>query len=103
MQCKDIPDLPVLDFIGRCERGEVAHSFKDRGKTVTFFPNATWFDYEPRPGNSALHAMPPGTVAELALAKIRMLKRRGLVDGCVCGCRGDFELTDKGRALVGAG
>lgn len=25
------------------------------------------------------------------------LIRRGLVDGCGCGCRGDFMITDKGR------
>lgn len=103
MQCKDIPDLPVLDFIGRCERGEVAHSYTEpSGKLITFYPNATWFDYEPRPGNTVLHAMPPGTPEKLGLAKVRMLMRRGLIDGCCCGCRGDFTLTDKGRAALSA-
>lgn len=33
-------------------------------------------------------------------AKAAALIRRGLLDGCVCGCRGDFELTDKGRAFL---
>lgn len=25
---------------------------------------------------------------------------KGIIDGCPCGCRGDYELTDKGRALL---
>lgn len=34
-------------------------------------------------------------------AKCRALIRRGLIDGCDCGCRGDFELTAAGRAVLG--
>lgn len=33
---------------------------------------------------------------KVILAKARQLIKRGLVDGCTCGCRGDFELTEKG-------
>lgn len=61
----------------------------------------TWFwtdDY--RPENSVLHAMAPETPEKLALAKMRMLKRRGLIHGCTCGCRGDFGLTGKGLAKL---
>lgn len=28
----------------------------------------------------------------LVLAKARRLLKQGLIDGCACGCRGDFEL-----------
>lgn len=35
-------------------------------------------------------------------AKLAKLINRGLLDGCTCGCRGDFELTDEGRELIGA-
>lgn len=31
------------------------------------------------------------------IAKLASLVRRGLMDGCTCGCRGDFFLTTKGR------
>ena len=40
-------------------------------------------------------ALPPRLVAN----KLDSMIRRGLVDGCACGCRGDFVLTDAGRAL----
>lgn len=33
-------------------------------------------------------------------AKLRKLIRRGLLDGCYCGCRGDFQLTEAGHALI---
>lgn len=37
---------------------------------------------------------------KVVLAKFRRCAARGLVDGCGCGCRGDWELTDKGRTLL---
>jgi hypothetical protein len=46
-------------------------------------------------------AMPPGTPDKLVLAKMRNLIKHGLVSGCGCGCRGDFELTDLGREWLG--
>ena len=33
-------------------------------------------------------------------AKLSKMLRKGLVNGCCCGCRGDFTLTEKGRALL---
>ena len=41
---------------------------------------------------------PPAVI----LAKARTLIGRGLLDGCACGCRGDFELTSAGRAFIQA-
>lgn len=38
---------------------------------------------------------------KVILAKCRQLLKRGLITGCVCGCRGDFHLTDKGGELIG--
>jgi hypothetical protein len=45
--------------------------------------------------------MPKDTPPKLKLAKMQSLHRRGLVGGCTCGCRGDFEITDKGLAAIG--
>lgn len=38
----------------------------------------------------------------LLLAKCEALIKKKLLDGCPCGCRGDFELTRAGRALLDA-
>lgn len=38
---------------------------------------------------------------KILMAKFRSLKKRGLCGGCVCGCRGDFEIKDKGLELLG--
>ena len=78
MKCADIPDRPVLEFLAR--EPETWHN---------------WFDPK-KHDNSVLRAMPPETPGKLALAKMRQLMKRGLVDGCACGCRGDFVVTGKG-------
>lgn len=87
MQCKDIPDAPVLQFLADLN-----------GRWATWY----WSD-DLKPDNSVVAAMPDGTPEKLALAKMRVLMKRGLVDGCNCGCRGDFVLTAKGaERLAGA-
>jgi hypothetical protein len=77
MQCKDIPDEPILRFLA--QRPGVWHNWN--------FGNE----------NDVHLAMPPKTPEKLVLGKMRMLMRRGLVTGCGCGCRGDFEITDRGQ------
>lgn len=85
MQCKDIPEKPVLAFLAALPAGTLG----------------TWFwSDDHKPDNSVLRAMPEGTPAKLGLAKVRGLINRGLVDGCGCGCRGNFELTGKGREAL---
>lgn len=80
LQCKDIPDIRVLEFLSR--QPERWH---------------TWYaGFE----NSVQNGMPEGTPEKLALAKMVMLINRGLVGGCPCGCRGDFVITDKGKKLL---
>lgn len=46
-------------------------------------------------------AMPKNTPKKIALGKMRQLYKRGFIGGCDCGCRGDFEITDKGLAFLG--
>jgi hypothetical protein len=71
MQCKDIPDQPILDYLATLP-----------GLGGTWFEG---FD------NSVQNAMPPNVPSKLARAKMASLIRRGLVEGCACGCRGDFR------------
>jgi len=85
MQCKDIPDRPILEFLAK--HGGVG---------------CTWLvrDGDAAGPRCVLTAMPAATPPKLALAKMRALIRRGIVSGCSCGCRGDFELTYSGHEYV---
>jgi hypothetical protein len=103
MQCKDIPDGPILAFLAKVERGETAWTpaadmVAGWGAGPFRYSSATWFGDEFE--NSVTRAMPPRTPPKLVLAKMRQLIRRGVADGCGCGCRGDFGLTDKGRSVL---
>lgn len=82
MQVKDINKVPVLERLLEIE---------SMGRQGTWFQG---FD------NSVGTAMPEGTPPKLQLAVMKALIKNGLVDGCGCGCRGDFELTQKGRDLI---
>jgi len=83
VKCADVPDVPVLEFLAR-------------NPTVWY----SWFGPKEKFERSVLWAMPDGTPDKLALAKMRQLMKRGLVDGCACGCRGDFVITDEGLAFL---
>ena len=73
MQAKDIPEQPILDYIeGWSRRGHWCLNFGEE--------------------RNVFHAMPPGTPFKVGLAKMRSLIRRGLVQGCDCGCRGDYRI-----------
>lgn len=84
MQIKDIDKIAVLTRIAEIEAS---------GRSGTLFPG---FD------NSVNTSMPEGTPEKLQYAVMRNLIWKGLVDGCCCGCRGDFVLTAKGVDLVSA-
>jgi hypothetical protein len=88
MQCKDIPDRPILEFVA-------VHG----GIGCNWFPPILQGTTNER---SVQNAMPAGVPGSLVRAKMEMLIRRGLVSGCACGCRGDFEITDKGEEFLRA-
>jgi hypothetical protein len=75
MKCSDIPDQPILEFLA--SHGGIGCS---------------WFPGQEYSVAKVMYAIPK----KMVLAKMRGLIKRGLVSGCACGCRGDFELTDKG-------
>lgn len=84
MKTSDIPDLPVLEFLAAQDR------WATHGKGYSM--------------PTVADAMPPGTHVKLQLSKMASMLRRGLVDGCDCGCRGDWEITRAGEdALRAAG
>lgn len=78
-QCKDVPDKPILEFL---------HQRMKDGKIW-----CCWYDgFE----NSIGQAMPHNTPEKIRKSKMAKLIKRGLVSGCYCGCRGDYEITNKG-------
>lgn len=85
MKCKEIPTRPILLFLAINRGGW-----------------CTWGDSDPSIMPSVQSAMPTGTPPKLQLAKMRQLIKRGLVSGCGCGCRGDFEITKKGDGFIEA-
>lgn len=74
-----IPNRPVIEFLSALDRW------------------GTWFSgFE----NSVLLSMPDGTTEIRARAMMKVLDRIGLVNGCHCGCRGDYEITEEGLAWL---
>lgn len=71
MQAKDLSDYELISLI---------KDLSDNGLKTTW---ATRFDIE-----RSWPKIPPKVIR----AKLKSLIKRGLVDGCVCGCRGDFEV-----------
>ena len=78
MQCKDIPSIPILQFLA-----------KNPGE----FDWHNWYFGDEK---DVHNAMPLGLPDKLVIGKMRQLMKRGLVSGCSCGCRGDFVITQKG-------
>lgn len=68
IQAKDVPDAAILAVVA-ARHPSWAHQ---------------WDMQEAHPG------IPP----KVLLAKCRSLIKRGVIDGCPCGCRGDFRYPD---------
>lgn len=75
MQCKDIPDALFLEAI------------RVSARTVSGW--AMRWDV-----HTALEAVMGPVPEKVVLAKAKKLIRSGKMDGCTCGCRGDFQLPE---------
>jgi hypothetical protein len=76
-QAKDYPDEPVLTFLA----------------ALAPHTSAAW--WREGTGASVASVFPPETPEKVILAKMRSMIKRGLVDGCPCGCRGNFMLAKR--------
>ncbi len=90
-QAKDIED----GFFLRCVEWASYQRFPPgalASHPYTHFPHwvHTW----------TLEALMPVFPIEVIRSKAGALIRRGLLTGCDCGCRGDFELTPQGSAFL---
>ena len=90
MQAKDIPDALFLEYLATLQ-GHWTMLWGDNSVS-------TWVDGKLVERKDLF---PLGTPHKVVRAKVRSLVRRKLMGGCDCGCRGDFEITDKGLALIG--
>lgn len=76
LQCKHISDTAILLFLAK---------------------NPTqWHNWCADNEFNISMAMPDNAPGRLILAKMKRLIQRQLVEGCYCGCRGDFVITQKG-------
>ncbi len=86
MKAADIADADILAVIDALQR--------ERAEELGMLDDLPWthtWDVQERYPD-----VPPKVVA----AKLSKLLRRRLVTGCDCGCRGDWELTARGSALL---
>ncbi len=85
LEAKDIPDFDLVRLVDTCQ-----HERQIEWGT----------EHLPWCHRQDLEAKLPLVPPKVILAKCRALIRRGFITGCTCGCRGDFELTDKGRDFL---
>jgi hypothetical protein len=90
VQAKDIPTVDVLRNIAKHE------AEWSIGVSIWLINGWTFRMHGPGPEEAGEALWPE----KVLVAKLSKMIRRGLVDGCCCGCRGDFVLTDKGRKLL---
>jgi len=76
IKCSDIPDQDVLLALNLTQGSWTSHFHGNLGKFFEKYPS------------------------KIALAKMNQLLKRGFTGGCGCGCRGDWEITDKGLAFI---
>lgn len=84
VKTSDIPDVPILEYL-----------YERQGQWTCLWYGSL------KDSDDVYFAMPPGLPPKLYLSKMKSLVKRGLVGGCDCGCRGDFEITDKGLQALG--
>lgn len=93
MQAKDIPDKAMIEAVRACVEARCNYPM-----------DAGWHGGRPGWGytegtarshwanRSDIARLFPDMPEKVVLAKLRTLIKRGLIDGCACGCRGDFTL-----------
>lgn len=81
------------EFLSEVRRLSLVHPYN------TTYPG--WvFTYDLIHSFPPWEACPPHERSKLIRAKATRVIGRGLMTGCTCGCRGDFELTEKGERLL---
>lgn len=74
MQAKDLPIAPILSSVWNRTLGI--------GQNISY-----------------IAALFPSVPEKVVRAKLRQLMRRGYIDGCLCGCRGDITIVGEPEAM----
>lgn len=88
IQAKHVNKLPILEFLAGLDQWACIFNTGAGENRDELFDNSVW------------HAIPKEVPYKVGRAVMASLIKRGLVEGCTCGCRGDFEITDKGREVL---
>ena len=88
IQAKHVNKLPILEFLAGLDQWACIFNTGAGESSDELFDNSVW------------HAIPKEVPYKVGRAAMANLIKRGLVNGCTCGCRGDFEITDKGREVL---
>jgi hypothetical protein len=91
IQAKHIDDVLMLQTIFGLSLGLLEREYPDSG--FDFGPECWVFTWD-------VEKHLPRIPYKVLMAKLSKLVNRGLLEGCACGCRGDFYLTPAGRALL---
>ena len=97
-QAKNIPDESILSVLADYQ-GQ--WSFWSSNNSLKFGKDKNGMNIEKYEDWHSIQVVPSEVPHKVFFAKLKSLHKRGLTGGCVCGCRGDFEITDKGLKLIG--
>lgn len=100
-QLKDIPDRPILEFLQLLKDGRVLSAYVAGGQLQLWHPgSATLHEGFSHSVTHAFDHINRGRDRNLVRAKLKSMLRRGLIDGCLCGCRGDVTITPAGSEIL---
>jgi len=87
-----VPVLPILRLIASERLKHQESDGSDGAPWLHWFDGVTW---------TVRQAMPKGTTDLRARAVMKVMdKKYGLITGCHCGCRGDYEITELGADIM---
>jgi hypothetical protein len=92
-QAKDIADQAMLGAIRQAiaDKNNEERANPDPPFAHFGLPPSVWITASRWEIGTALGDLWPEKVI---LAKLRSMERRGMIDGCACGCRGDFSIIE---------
>jgi len=81
-QAKDIPDEVMIDLVSSLQN--IQRAYVD-GRGLQYFKTSSASRFD-------IQNLWPSVPEKVILAKLRRLINRDVIDGCACGCRGDFRV-----------